>query len=55
VFSLLCSPAGRSSNDHTQEWLLERTTIARPGVGPLDPHREIHRRCCAGDDETRAS
>jgi hypothetical protein len=24
-------PAGRSSNDHTQAWLLDRTTIARPG------------------------
>ena len=29
--SLVCPPAGRSSNDHTQAWLLERTTITCPG------------------------
>ena len=28
LISLVCPLAGRSSNDHTQAWLLERTTIA---------------------------
>jgi hypothetical protein len=31
LISLVCPPAGRSSNDHTQAWLLEPTTIACPG------------------------
>ena len=31
LISLVCPPAGRSSNDHTQAWLLEWTTIACPG------------------------
>ena len=31
LISPVWPPAGRSSNDYTHAWLLERTTIARSG------------------------